>query len=470
MTKLTEKQKVHRIYNLIGERGLYVNSGLDVFQTKPEEVGTTHGYKLPLIKPGTHAYSSPLLFAALTSLMNHGTMLVTGAPGIGKTTGAELAGHFFTNTSLDDILAAEILGNPQLKTEDTIASLDTIAMVHDGKKIVLPTKFLQSPVKIWDEVNRTPADLVSSAMRLVDVGTAIYQGVVLKSPPGVLFATANYADEGTFQLTPPFLDRFDVAVMVTSPPQWDLRRIRERGDEKLNGNLDELLKLPEELKLDHEKIRNEIKSLGEETEYDVSVVSTFADFVYSSLRFSDIASDSLVRATKGNAWAVNQGKSSGGHFTNSPFTYTTNDASIRTVKAMMRYARAYAWINGGKTVGLADLKSVLPYLLWHKLEPTEAATRTNPKFANDRISFVGDLVSKIETDFTEMLGSDAWKQYGAALIAISDGKARDRDLSDEEIRNIARNAIAQVGRVDKPWALTLAAHISSVYNTKYNAK
>jgi len=248
--ELTEQQKVQRIYDLIGERGLYVSTNYDIFSKYPERLPILHGtYNFPLIQPGSRAYASPLLFAALTSLLNHGTMLITGAPGIGKTTGAEFAGHFFAGTSLDkileaktsfeEILEAEILGNPQLKTEDVIASLDIAELTKPGgKKVVIPTKFLKCPVKIWDEINRTPADLVSAAMKLVDIGKAVYQGELLTSPSGVLFATANYADEGTFQLTPPFLDRFDVAVMVTSPQPWDLQEIRARGDEKLNGNFE----------------------------------------------------------------------------------------------------------------------------------------------------------------------------------------------------------------------------------------
>ena len=264
--KLTEQQRVKALYNLIGDRGLYVSSNFDVFNEEPEKIAILNGaYSLPIIKPGTEAFNSTLLFATITSLLNHGTMLVTGAPGIGKTTGCEFAGHFFSGTSLDEILQAEISGNPQLKTEDVIAGLDTVKMVHGGEKEVLPTKFLKCPVKIWDEVNRTPADLVSSAMKLVDTGKAVYQGVLLQSPPGPLFATANYADEGTFQLTPPFLDRFDVAVMTTSPQPWDLRKIRARGDEKLNGGLNQLLEIPENLALDFEKIRKEIKSLPEIT-------------------------------------------------------------------------------------------------------------------------------------------------------------------------------------------------------------
>ena len=116
--KSNELKKARAIYSIIGDRGLYVSTNFDVFSEEPETVALAlgAGYKVPLAVKGSKSYASPLLFAALTSLMNHGTMLLTGAPGIGKTTSAEYAGHFFMDVPLDEILQAEILGNPQLKT------------------------------------------------------------------------------------------------------------------------------------------------------------------------------------------------------------------------------------------------------------------------------------------------------------------------------------------------------------------
>ncbi len=466
----TEREKVHALYHLIGERGLFVNTNYDVFTKPPEEVGIIGGrYRVPLIQPGSHAYSSPLLFAALTSILNHGTMFVRGAPGIGKTTGCELAGHFFTGTSLDDILQAEILGNPQLKTEDVIAGLDIAELTRPGgRKVVLPTKFLQCPVKVWDEVNRTPADLVSCAMRLVDTGKAVYQGQVLQSPPGVLFATANYEDEGTFQLTPPFLDRFDVAVMVTSPQPWDLKKIRQRGDEKTNGNLDCLLQIPEELRLNLGQIRGQINGMKETTEHDVPQVSAFADFLYGSLRFSDVASANLTRATKGNAWQVTQDNVDLGHFNVGPHQYTVNELSIRTVKAMMRYAKAFAWFTGKEQVELSDLKTVLPYLLWHKVQPTRHATVNDPRLKNDRISLIEEISKSAETEYNDMRGSPANREYALALGALETGLLLEKNLNADELRTVVRNAIQSIGRIDKPYAITMAAHLASRYNERSN--
>lgn len=472
--QLTEQQKVRKLYDVLGERGLYVNTNFDVFSQKPEEISLAQGagYKLSLANPDSQAYASPLLFATLTSLLHHGTMLITGAPGIGKTTGAEFAGHFFTGTRLEDILASEILGYPQLTEEKLIASYDLGKLINQGERVVVPNNFLKCPVKIIDEGNRIPPDTLSILMRLADTGKAVYGGQLLTAATGPLFVTANYADEGTFHFTPPFLDRFDVAVMVTSPQPWDLRRIRERGDEKLNGNLENLLVIPEGTKIDFDKARKAIKDMPESAEYGVSKVAEFSDFMYAALRFSEAASTDLVRATKGNAWKVNQDNAKPGHFNDGPHNYTLNELSVRTMKALQRYAKAFAWFNGDKTTNVTHLKTVLPYLLWHKVQPAEKALAEEPYYHNDRITFINGLVEKVETDYEEFVSDGEHRQAykGAIGVLQHNGRVGERKLEEDQIRAVVRNAILKIGNVDKPWAVSLANHIASEYNARNNRR
>ena len=480
--QLTEQQKARKLYSLAGERGLYTNTNFDMFTHEPEWISLQDGtgYKIPLINPNSeldgikqNVYTSPLLFVTLTGLLNHGTMILTGGPGLGKTTSSELAGPMLTGTSLEDVLASEILGHPQLTEEKMIASYDLGKLVHSGEKEVIPSRFLDSPVKIIDEGNRMPPDTLSILMRVADTGKAIYGGKILEGKKGPLYLTANYADDGNFQLTPPFLDRFDVAVMVTSPAPWDLRTIRKRGDEKLNGGLEGLAKFPEELKLDLDKIRKEINSLPEENENDMSQIEEFSDFAYASLRFSEAASNNLSRATKGNAWAVNQNEVAGKyHFLDSPHTQTVNEITIRTMKAMPRYAKAFAWFNGDNKATLTHLKKVMPYLLWHKLIPiTILLDKDNPnKYANDRIAFAEELIRKLETDYSEFMNHEIRKKfYLPALHAIEEGNLLGKSLNSEKIRTIAKNAIIKIGEIDSPWAINLANHLGSLYNSKQNA-
>ena len=133
---------------------------------------------------------------------------------------------------------------------------------------------------------------------------------------------------------------------------------------------------------------------------------------------------------------------------------------------MQRYAKAFAWLNGKDKVELSDLKTVLPYLLWHKVQPSDKAITENAKWKNDRISFVEGLIEKIENEYTEALGNkDMTGAYALALQAIRTHKMYDKDLSNDDVRTVVRNALGKIGAVDKPYALHLAGHIASEYNT-----
>ena len=260
------QKKVHGLYHLIGERGLYVNTNHDVFLGPQKEItagAANYRFRLLTAENGAtgQAFASPLLFATLTSLLKHGTMLLTGAPGIGKTTGAEFAGHFFTGQPLDEIVQATIQGHPQQTQEQMVARYHTGKLVKEGEELVRWRKFVSSPVKIVDEGNRLDPDKWSLLLRGIDTNIFVYGEELMRGAEGPLFMTANYTDAGTFEIPPPAKDRFDVAVVVSSPQPWDLERIYARGDEKLNGGLAALLEIPQGMQIspsDYEGIRREI--------------------------------------------------------------------------------------------------------------------------------------------------------------------------------------------------------------------
>ena len=137
---------------------------------------------------------------------------------------------------------------------------------------------------------------------------------------------------------------------------------------------------------------------------------------------------------------------------------------------MQRYAKAYAWFTGREEVKVEDLKTILPYLLWHKIQPTSKAVTENPKYANDRIAFVEDLVERVENDYTEMVVNQEGliKPYSAALSVIRERKIGDRQLNPDEVRTVAKNAIAKLGNTDKPYAAMLASHVAAEYNNSVN--
>src|SRR3989338_11064774 len=145
-------KKILGLYNLMGERGLFVNTNHDIF-IGPQEIlkaGKNQNFSFSLLQDGGKAYSSPMLLTALTSMLKHGTMLLTGAHGIGKTTSVEFGGHFFTNTPLEDILQATIQGHPQQTEEKMVARYHTGKLIKDGEEKVLARNFIKCKVKLID--------------------------------------------------------------------------------------------------------------------------------------------------------------------------------------------------------------------------------------------------------------------------------------------------------------------------------
>jgi len=136
---------------------------------------------------------------------------------------------------------------------------------------------------------------------------------------------------------------------------------------------------------------------------------------------------------------------------------------------MPRYAKAFAWFNGDEKASLEHLKKVMPYLLWHKVQPTQTAIAENSIHANDRIAFVEDLIKKVETEYTSFKTSEVRKKsYLPAICALKEGKLGGKVLSPEDLRTITKNAIVKIGEIDTPWAINLANHLGSLYNFRQN--
>jgi MoxR-like ATPase len=98
--------------------------------------------------------------ATINALVENGTMLLYGGHGGGKTTLAKYLGQIFCHFSADDIEDCFLRCHPQLTEEKILGSLD-IAQLTGNRKLtdekhidVHWSKFIESPWKIIDELNR----------------------------------------------------------------------------------------------------------------------------------------------------------------------------------------------------------------------------------------------------------------------------------------------------------------------------
>ena len=73
-------------------------------------------------------------------------------------------------------------------------------------------------------------------------------------------------------------------------------------------------------------------------------------------------------------------------------------------------------------------------------------------------------------DYSDCIDSEAFKFYKSALNILKTGKIKNKDLSKEEIRKVCVSAIEKIGTIDKPYAITMANHVATEYNTRMNRR
>ena len=202
------RQKLKSVYNVIDEK-LYVG------KSAPEFGG-----------------ANPTLLLSLLTGITNGKALIFGNWGMGKTTLSEVIEGVLYTTPLQVALSTEAHGDPEVTKEEFIATPNLADL-----KSVLWKRFVQSPVKKFDEFNRMPTQKQSLFFDGIDRGNFEYQGMTLFSRPGPFFATCNWPDRGNSEILPPTEDRFDIAVCSEEPDLLLRRHIMLNKEKKVDYNI-----------------------------------------------------------------------------------------------------------------------------------------------------------------------------------------------------------------------------------------
>jgi len=474
-------KKIRGLYDLVQERGLYVNSTRDLIVAdsfKDEEyeeipLSKEEGVNIKLPTKKSQAYNSTLLFSMLTGLTDGGSVLLMGPPGCGKTTSAEVVGHFLYDVDIDTIRASTIYGHPEQTEEKMLARPHTGKLVKEGIEEIIPRPFVTAPIHIVDEVNRLPPGKQSLLFQAIDRKKVEYCGKEF-TMSGPLFATANYSDAGNFEMSPPFRDRFDIALMVNEPSPLDYETIRAAGDEKMGDSRENLLKIPDEFKLGNGemgRIRKQIKN--------VKVDDEARDFLYytvASIDYCEMAGTDISRMTKGSMMErpPNKAMCSECHYGaggKSICSMTENGLSPRTMKSVERYAKSLAWFMGKNTAGVEEFKTVMPYTMWHKLRPTNTAFDADGRYVNDRIGFVENIVNESMRSYAEV-GDGIKGVYGAGVEAYdrwlngheSKSGSEFEKLRDETLGSIKESIVRLADYDDHKIRIPLAQQLVKEYH------
>lgn len=480
-------QKLRKIYRAIEESGLYINLNHDIRFREKKEIPLNLN-ETETIVLAEEAYNSPLLFALLTSVLRNGTMILYGSPGSGKTTSAEFVGAFVHGTLLEEafgdgrgdfrvmeaIHEATIHGHQELTEEKMIGRPHLGKLMREGEEDIIPRKFVLSPFRMVDEVNRLTPGRTNNLLEMMDRGFSVYGDSKIYAAEGATFLTANFRDVASSDLTPPFLDRIDVGVFSPTLNPYFLEMAGGGEDRKLTGDEESLVaRLRKEIDVeltgeDFERIRGEIAGVKVEPEARYILYN----FI-SELNGCALASTDIERKSKGFAWFVkppvlcaqvedgggpSEGHMGGCHYHNTDnICYKTeNEVSVRAGKTIERYAKALAWFRGRKKADAEEVEAVVPYVLWFKLIPTDRAWAEHPEFMNDRIALVEDLFATSRNHYLK----------SRQVIKTLDGvlELYERALKNQEVdSDLVMQAIVSLKNYDSPAKYPIATMLRQVY-------
>ena len=383
-------RRLHLLYRLIEDSGLYINLNHDIRFREQKEIPLNLN-ETETIVIAEESYNSPLLLALLTAVLRNGTMILYGSPGSGKTTSAEFVGAFVHGTLLEEtfgdgrgdfkvmeaIHEATIHGHHELTEEKMIGRPHLGKLMRDGEEDIIPRKFMLSPFRMVDEVNRLTPGRTNNLLEMMDRGFSVYGDSKIYAAEGATFLTANFRDVASSDLTPPFLDRIDVGVFAPTLNPYFLEMAQGGEDRKLTGDEEAYVAhLRSEIGVeltssDFETIRREIA----EVEVEPEALYILYNFI-SELNGCALASPDIERKNKGFAWFVKPpilcaqvddgGMAGGGHLggchyhnTENICYKTENEVSVRAGKTIERYAKALAWFRGREKAGLEEVEAVL---------------------------------------------------------------------------------------------------------------
>ncbi|MHA2262975.1 MAG: AAA family ATPase [Candidatus Thorarchaeota archaeon] len=401
------REQVWQVIATIESRGLYVHSAdLSVrYQRTGSKGSRVQTRRIPLIAG----------VCVLNALVPRSAMLLVGGHGGGKTTLIKLLGRMMTGKSLHEIDEGILRGHPQLTEEKMVATLKPGPLMKDGVEVVVWRRFVTDFWKLIDEVNRLTPHAQNILLSLLAEGEMKYYDETIRCEEYCLYATLNPADAGTFELSPPFLDRFGVAVPITMPTVTDLELILSSRDERLFG-YDELWQVPALMK---EEELLTIWNLADK----IPVSENASGFMRSLVR----EFGACIRADKSQSrdLTVETGLCDGCHFNTakSVCNKVIIPLSVRSVKDLNRYAKAAAWLVGAAEVGIEIVKSLAPLVFWHRTSYASDELDRTPYYG-DRFNYTKHLVE---------LASSRFVQREAALSLIEQlelGSAPDKAIDE----------------------------------------
>ncbi|MHA1819315.1 MAG: AAA family ATPase [Promethearchaeota archaeon] len=354
-----------------------------------------------------------LTTTVLNALVPNSAMLLIGGHGGGKSSLVKYLGRMFTGMSLLDTEDTIIRGHPQLTEEKMIATLNIAKLMKYGEEVVIWRTFTTSFWKILDEVNRLSPYAQNILLSLLAEGKVKYYDYVYPTDKYVLYATLNPHDVGTFEMAPPFLDRFGISVYISMPTTHDLSIILGSQDDKLLG-YDEFMQVPAIL------TKEELLSIWFLVD-KIKPTKDAENFIHSIVREFTLCE----RIDKGNTYYLTPetGLCDGCHFNLEKLicNKVVSILSVRVAKDLLRYSKALAWLLGFNDVTIDIVSAIAPYVISHRVKYVERNVNEPPYWGNNFL-YTKHLIEMAKKRFVNR------KKCYEIIDKFKDGKGTDDDI------------------------------------------
>lgn len=268
----------------------------------------------------------------LVSLLADGHVLIEGMPGLAKTTAAKaiakgIQADFHRIQFTPDLLPSDLIG--------------TEIYVHEKSNFTFRKGPLFNNILLADEINRAPAKVQSSLLEAMEEKQITVGHQTYKLPElYMVLATQNPIEqEGTYTLPEAQLDRFLMHIVVDYPTPEEERQIIDLMEKEQTGSFPSVT------------TQEEIISARKEAS-EIPMNNKLKDYVVS-----------LVTATRMPT-----------QYDEKLAQWIAYGASPRATLAIIRCAKALAWLWGNEYVTPHHVQKIALPVLRHRIIPsTEAA-------------------------------------------------------------------------------------------------
>jgi MoxR-like ATPase len=281
----------------------------------------------------------------LNLLHERSTALIRAPRGRGKST---LMLLFLKGVFGEDFVV--LSGASEIKRGEVVARLHIPSLEREGVERVIWSAFVKARGKGLDEVNRLNPYTASNIYHLLQFGEVWAYGQRYLLGDFVLFANENPADPTTFVHPPPFYDRFDVCVQLSSLTLSDKFRLQKLIEEH-RSLVDSM---PQVMDFDTLK---EIRKEVSEVEVDVDILATVNVLV------RDL--QACIRGRDGGR-VKPPALCEGCHFVHSICSSVREGPSERATLVLHNLLKAKTWLEGRTSE--EDIYRLASYVLPHRME------------------------------------------------------------------------------------------------------